>query len=78
MDEFEVGPLRLLRPLEWRNRGHLDSFAIELRDANGRTGSVVFVYGTPEMNERDTAAPERIIRSRFAQATEQEAPRVGS
>ncbi|MGH8016831.1 MAG: hypothetical protein ACREIA_00850 [Opitutaceae bacterium] len=78
MNEFEVERSRLSRRLDWRNLGHLDSFSIDLRDTHGRTGSIVFVYGTPEISERDTVALERIIRSKFVQATEPQTPPVGS
>lgn len=68
MNEFTVERTRLARRLDWRHIWHLDSFVLELRDFSGRTGSVVFVYGTPEMNERDPAALQRIIRSKFAES----------
>ncbi len=65
MDGYEVVNSRLSRRLDWRNLGYLDSFAVNMRDSEGRTGSIEFVRGSPEMEVRERAALEVIIKAKF-------------
>lgn len=65
MDGYEVVNSRLSRRLDWRNLGHLDSFVVNMRHADGRTGSIEFLRGSPEMEVRDRGTLETIIRTKF-------------
>ena len=65
MDGFEVVDSRLSRRLDWRNLGHLDRFAVNLRDVRGQTASIDFVHGSPEMDVRDPKSLEQIIQAKF-------------
>lgn len=69
MEGYTLVDSRLSRRIDWRNLGHLDRFSVRVRDAAGTIGSAEFLRGSPEMNERDAVALERIIKSKLKEQT---------
>lgn len=65
MEGYVIVNSRLSRRLDWRNLGHLDSFSVKIRDSKGRTGSIEFLRGSKEMEERDPVVLKEIIKAKF-------------
>lgn len=79
MPGYAVVNSRLSRRLDWRDLGHLDRFSVLVRDAKGETASVVFLRGSPEMDERDPRVLDLIVKVKFAnQLRRSEAGKTGA